>query len=185
MQTVDWANIPAPADDGAMDHLPGRSLPATNLTGTDGQTVDLSQVPGKTVVYIYPMTGRPDTPLPDGWDAIPGARGCTPQSCSFRDHAEELANLGINYLYGLSTQSTDYQKEAAERLQLPFPLLSDANLEFATQLNLPTMDVEGMTLLKRAALVIDQAVIVKVFYPVFPPDENADIVIDWLKRHAG
>lgn len=182
LQTVDWTTIPAPQDDGATDHLSGATLPGVSLMSTDGQQVDLSHLPGRTLVYIYPMTGRPDTDLPDGWDSIPGARGCTPQSCSFRDHAEELAALGVNNLYGLSTQQTDYQQEAAERLHLPFPLLSDNRLALAEKLGLPCMEVEGMTLLKRVTLIIDDGVIVKVFYPVFPPDADADRVMDWLKN---
>lgn len=182
LQTVDWTTIPAPQDDGATDHLPGTALPSTSLISTDGQHVDLSNLPGRTLVYIYPMTGRPDTDLPDGWDSIPGARGCTPQSCSFRDHAEELAALGVSNMYGLSTQQSDYQQEAVERLHLPFPLLSDNRLALAEKLGLPCMEVEGMTLLKRVTLIIDDGVIAKVFYPVFPPDADADRVMEWLKN---
>jgi peroxiredoxin len=135
------------------------------------------------LVYVYPRTGVPGQPLPDGWDAIPGARGCTPQSCSFRDHFEELKRLGVARVYGLSTQDSGYQREAAMRLHLPFPILSDAGFAFARELKLPTFTVAGMTLLKRMALVIDDGVISKAFYPVFPPDKNAQEVIAWLKSN--
>jgi len=132
------------------------------------------------VVYIYPRTGVPGQASPQGWDQIPGARGCTPQSCAFRDHFAELKRLGVAHLYGLSTQDSDYQSEAVERLHLPFPLLSDQNLELTRALDLPTFTVAGMTLLKRMAWVIDDGAITKVFYPVFPPDKNAEEVIAWL-----
>jgi peroxiredoxin len=179
---VDWTKIPAPQDDGGADHLSGMSLPSLGLVATNGELVDLARLPGRSVVYAYPMTGRPDTPLPDGWDLIPGARGCTPQSCSFRDHASELAGFGVDNLFGLSTQATDYQREAAVRLHLPFPLLSDADLSLTTALELPILQVEQMTLIKRLTMIIDDGVISKVFYPVFPPDQNVEIVIDWLKQ---
>jgi peroxiredoxin len=138
-------------------------------------------LPGRTVVYVYPRTGRPGVALPDGWDAIPGARGCTPQSCSFRDHFAELTQLGVARVFGLSAQDTAYQREAAERLHLPFPVLSDEGLKLTRALNLPTFSVAGMTLIKRMALVIEDGTIVKVFYPVFPPDKNAEEVAAWLK----
>jgi peroxiredoxin len=156
-------------------------LPSVTLAATDGSQVDLSKLAGRVVVYIYPRTGVPGQPLPDGWDAIPGARGCTPQSCAFRDHFAELAQLGVRQLFGLSTQDSAYQREAAERLHLPFPLLSDSGLGLARAIDLPTFTVAGMTLLKRMALVIDDGVIGKVFYPVFPPDKNAEEVIAWLR----
>lgn len=174
-------NIPIPVDDGATRHLPGMRLPDIALASTDGTMVSLAWLPGRTVVYIYPRTGRPGQALPTGWDAIPGARGCTPQSCAFRDHFAELIALGVTHLYGLSTQDTAYQREAADRLHLPFPLLSDAELKFAKALNLPTFEVDGMTLIKRMALVIDHGTITHVFYPVFPPDKNAEEVIAWLQ----
>jgi peroxiredoxin len=179
--TVLPTDIPVPIDDGAAGHLPGTRLPALTLTATDGSQVDLSKFKGRTVVYIYPRTGVPGQPLPEGWDAIPGARGCTPQSCSFRDHFAELKQLRVDHLYGLSTQDTDYQREAAERLKLPFPVLSDADLKLTGAIDLPTFSVAGMTLLKRMALVIDEGVIGKVFYPVFPPDRNAEEVVAWLR----
>jgi peroxiredoxin len=175
------AELPVPQDDGATLHVAGRKLPSVPLMATDGSTVDLSTLAGRTVVYIYPRTGVPGQPLPDGWDAIPGARGCTPQSCSFRDHFGELKLLGVTGLYGLSTQDTAYQNEAVERLKLPFPILSDHTLALARALKLPTFTVADMVLLKRMALVIDDGVITKVFYPVFPPDQSAAEVIAWLQ----
>ena len=175
------ADIPVPQDDGGARHLTGLKLPAVALPATDGVEVDLSTLRGRTVVYVYPRTGRPGEAPPDGWDAIPGARGCTPQSCSFRDHFGALKRLGVTHLYGLSTQDTEYQREAADRLHLPFPVLSDAALKLARAIKLPTFSVAGMTLLKRMALVIDDGVISKVFYPVFPPDKNAEEVVAWLE----
>jgi peroxiredoxin len=173
-------DLPVPEDDGAADHLPGMRLPPVSLAATSGEVVDLSTLAGRTVVYCYPMTGRPDRSLPTGWDEIPGARGCTPQSCSFRDHHAELRALGAS-VFGLSTQDTDYQSEAATRLHLPFALLSDADLAFARALGLPTFEVDGMVLLKRLTLVIDEGWIEKVFYPVFPPDRSAEEVVEWLE----
>jgi peroxiredoxin len=175
------AGLPVPRDDGGARHLTGLKLPALALAATDGSRIDLSALRGRTVVYIYPRTGRPGTEPSNGWDAIPGARGCTPQSCSFRDHFAELRRLGVAHLFGLSTQDTDYQNEATQRLHLPFPLLSDASLALAHAIKLPTFTVAGVTLLKRMVLVIDDGVIVKVFYPVFPPDASADEVIAWLR----
>ncbi len=175
------AGIPVPQDDGAARHLTGLRLPSVPLAATNGSQVDLSKLAGRTLVYIYPRTGVPGQQPPDGWDQIPGARGCTPQSCSFRDHFAELKRLGVAHLYGLSTQDTAYQREAADRLHLPFPVLSDADLELARAIKLPTFTIAGMTLLKRMALVIDDGVISKVFYPVFPPDKNAEEVIAWLR----
>ncbi|HET9717632.1 MAG TPA: peroxiredoxin [Pseudolabrys sp.] len=175
------SDIPAPQDDGAAAHLTGLRMPDLQLAATDGSAVNLSRLQGRTVVYIYPRTGVPGIDPPEGWDLIPGARGCTPQSCSFRDHFGELKRLGVRQLYGLSTQDSAYQKEAAERLRLPFPILSDAKLALARALGLPTFSVAGMTLLKRMALIVDDAIISKVFYPVFPPDKNAEQVIAWLQ----
>jgi peroxiredoxin len=180
--TILPADLPVPQDDGRARHLTGRKLPALALSATNGSNVDLSRLAGRTVLYIYPRTGRPGQPLPDGWDGIPGARGCTPQSCGFRDHFAELKQLGVSHVFGLSTQDTDYQREAVERLHLPFPLLSDLDLTFGRALNLPTFKVAGMVLLKRMVLVIDDGTIVKVFYPVFPPDKNAAEVVAWLRE---
>ena len=172
-------DLPVPIDDGACDHLPGLRLPSVPLLSTAGRLVDLSSLPGRTVVYCYPRTGRPDQEPPQGWNEIPGARGCTPQSCAFRDHHRELQALGAR-LFGLSTQETDYQREAAERLDLPFELLSDAELAFARALRLPTFEVESVTLIKRLTLIIRDGYIEKVFYPVFPPDAHPEEVIGWL-----
>jgi len=175
------ANIPAPQDDGAARHLTGASAPDLALPATDGPAVNLSKLKARTLVYVYPRTGVPGVANPDGWDQIPGARGCTPQSCSFRDHFAELKRLGVSRLYGLSTQDTAYQREAVERLHLPFPVLSDESLELARAIRLPTFTAAGMTLLKRMALIVDDGIITKVFYPVFPPDKNAEEVIAWLR----
>jgi peroxiredoxin len=175
--------IPVPQDDGAARHLTGMKLPDLALPATRGGAINLALLAGRSVLYIYPRTGVPGVDLPPGWDDIPGARGCTPQSCGFRDHFAELKTLGVSHLFGLSTQDTDYQREAAERLHLPFAILSDAKLAFARALNMPTFSVAGMTLLKRMALVIDDGVIDKVFYPVFPPDQNAADVVAWLRGH--
>jgi peroxiredoxin len=174
-------DIPVPRDDGKAQHLSGAKLPDIALPATSGGAVNLSKLKGRIVVYIYPRTGVPGVDPPDGWDQIPGARGCTPQSCSFRDHFAELKTLGVSALFGLSTQDTGYQREAAERLHLPFPVLSDADLNFAKALHLPTFAAAGMTLLARMALVVEDGAIVKVFYPVFPPDKSAAEVIAWLR----
>ena len=176
------AELPAPQDDGAARHLAGMRLPSLALAATDGSNVDLSKLSGRTVVYVYPRTGVPGQPLPEGWNEIPGARGCTPQSCGFRDHFGELKRLGVAHVFGLSTQDTAYQREAVERLHLPFPVLSDEPLALARALDLPTFTTSAMTLLKRMALIIDDGVISKVFYPVFPPDKNAEEVIAWLRN---
>jgi peroxiredoxin len=170
-----------PQDDGAAAHLAGKTLPDLTLPATGGPAVNLANLAGRSIVYIYPRTGVPGVDAPPGWDDIPGARGCTPQSCGFRDHFTELKALGVAHVFGLSTQDTDYQREAAERLHLPFPILSDAALTLTRALNLPTFSVAGMTLLKRMALVIDDGTIVKAFYPVFPPEKNAAEVIAWLR----
>ena len=175
--------LPEPKDDGACDHLPGMRLPSVPLTSTAGDEVDLSALNGTTVVYCYPLTGRPGRDLPPGWDDIPGARGCTPQSCAFRDHHAELEELGAR-VFGLSTQDTAYQRETAERLHLPFPLLSDEKLKFARALELPTFEAEGMTLITRLTMIVEDGQIRKVFYPVFPPGRNAEDVLGWLSEHS-
>jgi peroxiredoxin len=175
-------DLPVPRDDGACDHLQGMKLPAVTLQATSGRWIDLSSLKGTTVVYVYPRTGRPDQEMLPGWNAIPGARGCTPQSCAFRDHYQELKDAGASQVFGLSTQDTTYQREAAERLHLPFELLSDEKLAFARALRLPTFEVAGMRLIKRLALIARDGVIAKVFYPVFPPDRNAGDVLDWLLK---
>lgn len=175
------ANLPMPVDDGACAHLQGLRLPSVMLTSTNGRSVDLARLAGLAVVYVYPRTGRPDQELPTGWNAIPGARGCTPQSCAFRDHYQELCDLDVGNLFGLSTQDTAYQREAVARLHLPFELLSDKKLEFAKALKLPTFSVDSMTLIRRLTLILRDGVIEKVFYPVFPPDANAPEVVSWLR----
>jgi len=175
------SNIPVPHDDGAADHLAGAKFPDLALSATQGPPINLSKLKGRTVVYIYPRTGVPGIDPPAGWDQIPGARGCTPQSCSFRDHFGELKKLGVAQLFGLSTQDTTYQQEAATRMHLPFAVLSDEKLALTKALKLPTFTAAGMTLLKRMALVTDDGMIVKAFYPVFPPDKNAEVVIAWLQ----
>jgi peroxiredoxin len=176
-------DLPVPIDDGAGNHLLGMKLPSIPLISTTGRVVDLAKFSGRTVVYCYPRTGRPDKDPPQGWNEIPGARGCTPQSCAFRDHYQELRALGAE-VFGLSTQDSNYQREAVERLHLPFPLLSDDKLTFTKALNLPTFEVEALTLIKRLTLVIRNGLVEHVFYPVFPPDKNADEVIGWLRKNA-
>ncbi len=177
------ADLPVPEDDGAARHLSGAPVADVALRATDGTMVSLARLRGRTVVYAYPRTGEPGRPslVPD-WDRIPGARGCTPQSCGFRDHHAELSRLGAR-VFGLSTQDTDYQREAAARLKLPFRLLSDAELALATAMRLPTFAAAGHTLLKRLALVIRDGRVEHVFYPVFPPDRNAEDVLAWLEAH--
>jgi peroxiredoxin len=176
-------DLPVPVDDGMADHLPGLAVAPVLLPATTGEMVNLSATGGRTVVYCYPRTGRPDEESPDGWNLIPGARGCTPQSCAFRDHYRELQGLGAR-VFGLSTQNTDDQREAVERLHLPFPLLSDARHEFASAMRLPTFEVQSMRLIKRLTLVIRDGVVEHVFYPVFPPNRNAQEVVDWLTTHS-
>jgi len=183
LNQVDWSKLPAPqSDDGAL-HLQGMTLPPVSLPSTNGEQVDLSKLRGISVVFAYPMTARPDVALPDGWDMIPGARGCTPQACTFRDIHQQLLDAGADHLFGLSVQTTDYQQETVERLHLPFPLLSDAQGNFRTELNLPVMAVEGMTLLKRLTMISVDGKIEKIFYPVFPPDRNPSDVQKWLESH--
>jgi peroxiredoxin len=175
------ADLPEPVDDGAADHLPGRRLPDAILPATDGALVRLDRAVERTIVYAYPRTGRPGAPaLSPDWDAIPGARGCTPESCAFRDHHGELEALGAD-VYGLSTQDTAYQREAARRLRLPFALLSDAELRLARGLALPTFEVAGQTLHRRLTFVVREGEIEHVWYPVFPPDRHAEEVVAWLR----
>jgi len=174
-------NLPRPIDDGACDHLVGMKLPDIDLLATDGSVVNLSAQKRKTVIYCYPMTGKPGVPLPEGWDDIPGARGCTPQSCAFRDHHAELSALGAD-VFGLSTQNTDYQKEMAERLHLPFLVLSDADFVFCQAMRLPTFEVNGMRLLKRVTMIADKGTIMRVHYPVFPSNSDAAWVISQLSE---
>jgi len=178
------AGLPIPADDGACDHLHGMRWPALALPSTGGGSVDVAAVEADwQVLYFYPRTGQPDRDPPGGlkqWDAIPGSRGCTPQACAYRDLHADLRALGAR-VFGVSTQDTEYQREAAERLHLPFPLLSDASLELTRALRLPTFVVAGQTLVKRLTLVGDRERIERCFYPVFPPDEDAENVLRYLR----
>jgi peroxiredoxin len=173
-------DLPVPQDDGACNHLVGMTLPNVALLATDGSMVNLSQLAGRLVIYCYPMTGQPNVPLPEGWDQIPGARGCTPQSCAFRDHYQELQALHAN-VFGLSVQSTEYQREMATRLHLPFQVLSDEQYQFQKALNLPTFVAAGMTLLKRVTFISQQGRIEAVHYPIFPSDSDPAWVLDYLK----
>jgi peroxiredoxin len=176
-------DLPAPVDDGAASHLEGSFLLDITLNGTDGASVNLAELRGHWVIYVYPMTGRPDIPLPDGWDGIPGARGWTPRSCSFRDHYAELQALHTG-VFGSSAQSTEYQREVRDRLHLPFQVLSDSALQLKRKMHLPTFAVAGMELFKRLTLIMHDGRIEKVFYPVFPLDQNADEVSVWLKKNV-
>jgi peroxiredoxin len=179
------ANLPVPLDDGAAAHLRGRAIPALSLRSTSGGEIDLRAAATDTLVlYLYPRTGRPGEPLPDGWDEIPGARGCTPQSCAFRDHFAQLRSLGASVL-GLSAQPPADQLEFAERVGLPYPILSDPALELASELELPTFEVAGMRLYRRLTMIARDERIEKVFYPVFPPDRNAADVVAWLTGGGG
>lgn len=180
LTNIDWSIVPAPLDDGAARHLVGQDVPSCHLIGNDGSTVDLALLRGRTVIYAFPRTGRPDVPSLEGWDMIPGAKGCTPQTCGFRDHFSDLTQHGVNSVFGLSTQDSDYQQEAALRLNLPFLLLSDNQLMFAKAMRLPTFEVNCTTLLKRLTMIIHNGRVEHVFYPVFPPDKNAIMVTEWL-----
>lgn len=181
---VDWSKIPAPSDDGGAAHLAGMKIPSVSLRATDSTAVDLSKLSGRTVVFGYPRTGKPGKiALVDDWDMIPGARGCTPQTCSFRDLFKDLKEAGASGVFGLSTQSHDYQKAMTDRLHVPFPVLSDEKLELTKAMNLPTMEAAGLTLIKRLALIVDDGRITHVFYPVFPPDQNAADVLAWLQAN--
>jgi peroxiredoxin len=175
------ADLPEPEDDGAARHLPGLAVPPIALAGTTGTTVCLDKLgDGRTVLYLYPMTGRPGEALPDGWDTIPGARGCTPEACAFRDHHADLLAAGADAVYGLSSQSTEEQVEAVTRLHLPFPLLSDPALQLADQRQLPTFEAGGETRYRRLTLIVTAGKIEHVFYPIFPPDAHAAEVLRWL-----
>lgn len=180
---VDWSTLPVPEDDGAARHLVGLPVPPVALPSTAGGAVRLADLPGRTVVFAYPMTGTPGAALPDGWDLIPGARGCTPHACAFRDLHAELSRAGATAVFGLSTQTPAAQQEAASRLHLPFPLLSDADLALQHAMSLPAMVVDGRTMIRRLALILDAGRVTHVFYPVFPPDRNAADVLVWLEAH--
>ncbi|WP_058043505.1 MerR family transcriptional regulator [Streptomyces roseifaciens] len=176
------ADLPVPEDDGAAGHLPGMKAPSMAFAGTAGETIRIDALgAGRTVIYIYPLTGRPGTDLPEGWDSTPGARGCTPESCGFRDHYQDLLAAGAADVFGLSSQDTEYQREVVERLRLPFQMLSDPALDLARTLRLPTFEISGMTLYRRLTLIIRDGVIEHVFHPVFPPNEHAEQVLTWLR----
>jgi peroxiredoxin len=178
-------NLPVPQDDGAADHLPGAAMPALVLHDTGGNEVALDQLgPGRTVVYLYPLSGRPGVDLPNGWDTIPGARGCTPEACGFRDHHADLKAAGAHAVYGLSSQSTDYQADLADRLGLPFSILSDPELALARALDLPTFEASEERLFSRLTLIVTDGRIEHAFYPIFPPDQHAAEVLEWLRGHA-
>jgi peroxiredoxin len=177
------AGLPVPQDDGAAAHLQGLRMPTLALPSTDGRDVRVDAPPSgfeRLVLYFYPKTGRPGVPMPAGWDDIPGARGCTPEACGFRDHAEELAAAGAS-VAGVSSQTTADQLEAAARLGLPFPLLSDSNLALTDAIGLPTFRAGGEVLIKRLTLVVRDGVVEHVFYPVFPPDRHAEEVLRYIR----
>ena len=177
------ADLPVPIDDGAAAHLRGRKLPALLLPSTLGAAIDLAALPpGRTVLFAYPMTGKPGVALPDGWDDIPGARGCTPQTCAFRDLHRDFLAVGASVL-ALSTQTTAYQSEMADRLHVPYPVLSDADFLLTDALRLPTFEVYGVRLLRRLTLIIAAGLIEHVVYPVFPPDRAAADTLDWLRAN--
>jgi peroxiredoxin len=176
-------DLPVPQDDGACDHLFGASIPDLLLASTAGYPANLAELGGRTLVYCYPRTGKPGQAIPAQWDAIPGARGCTPQSCAFRDHFRELIGAGASQLFGLSTQDTEYQSEVVQRLELPYPLLSDSDLNFVRALRLPTFQFDFKTLIKRLTLIVDDGRITKIFYPVFPSDKSAEQTLEWLKQN--
>lgn len=180
---IDWSRLPEPQDDGGADHLVGKHLADVVLRATDGTDLVLSSLAGVMVLYAFPMTAEPGTALPADWDMIPGARGCTPQSCAFRDHFAELRENGVDRVFGVSTQTTPVQVEAVERLNLPFPLLSDHEHWLADAMHLPTMEVEGRRLLRRLSLIARDGVVLKVNYPVFPPDEDAEKVLAWVRAN--
>jgi peroxiredoxin len=174
-------DLPVPLDDGATDHLPGERLPDTSLPSTSDQELNPSTLPGRNVLYVYPMTGRPGIALPDRWDAIPGARGCTPEACGFRDHLGGLREAGVDRVLGISSQSTDEQREARVRLHLPYELLSDADFAWAEALALPTFTTQGRRFHARLTLIVRDGMIEHVFYPVFPPDAHAVEVLAWVR----
>lgn len=174
-------DLPVPEDDGGADHLQVMEMPDVSLPATDGTTVHLQHLPPRTVIYVYPLTGRPDEDVvPEGWEEVPGARGCTPEACGFRDHYDELLDDGVDEVFGLSTQSSEYQREARDRLHLPFEMLSDAGREVTNELDLPTFTIGGDEYLKRLTMVVSDGRVEHVFYPVFPPDEHASEVLAWV-----
>jgi peroxiredoxin len=178
--------LPVPTDDGAAAHLTGTPLPPIVLTSTTGERVSLDRLgPGRTVLYVYPRTGRPGEDPPQGWDAIPGARGCTTEACDFRDHHAELLEAGAARVFGMSSQDSAHQAELVERLRLPFPVLSDSGLVLAEALRLPTFETAGMRLYRRLTMVVKDGLVEHVFYPIFPPNEHAQEVLGWLDKREG
>lgn len=176
-------NLPVPEDDGAAAHLTGLAVPALTLATSDGSTVELAALgSGRTIIYLYPMTGDPSGELPDGWDAIPGARGCSTEACDFRDHHADLHTAGVSHVFGLSSQPPEYQAEVVERLHLPFAMISDVDFALADSLTLPTFSAPGHErLYSRLTLVINNGLIEHVFYPIFPPNTHAQQVLEWLR----
>ena len=183
--TVLPANLPEPVDDGSVDDLPGRGMPGVVLRTTSGDPIDLSDLgSGRTIIYLYPLTGKPGVDLPEGWDAIPGARGCSTEACDFRDQMQDLTDAGAERVYGLSSQDTDYQAEVAERLSLPFSMISDPGLSLADALDLPTFAAPGHDrLYARLTLILRNGTIEHVFYPIFPPNTHAQQVLEWLRAN--
>jgi peroxiredoxin len=178
-------DLPVPQDDGACDHLKGMKFPAVSLSSTAGNEVDPSTLSGLTIIFFYPRSGAPGEVITDEWNSIPGARGCTPQACSFRDASDEFSQYSVKQIFGISTQDTPYQQELKERTHLPYQLLSDENLKLIKALKLPTMEWKGKTLIKRLAMAVEDGTIVHVWYPVFPSDKNAEEVLKWLKSRTG
>lgn len=177
-------DLPVPEDDGAAAHLPGMPIPHLELQSTRGEWLALNKFgAGRTVLYVYPLTGRPGVDLPEGWDSISGARGCTPEACGFRDHHRDLLAAGAERVFGLSTQDSDYQREFVDRLDLPFDVLSDPALSLAAALDLPTFEAGGLALYRRLTLIVREGAVEHVFYPVFPPNEHAGEVLDWLRHN--
>lgn len=179
------SDLVAPENDGSIDHLPGQAMPSIHLPSTDGETVHLAELGrGRTLIYVFPMTGAPEADMPEGWDAIPGARGCSPHNCDMRNHYAELMQNGVNRVFGLSSQPAEYQEALAQALRLPYPLLTDEAMELGSSLQLPTISAGGLTVYQRLALLINDGVIEHVFFPVFPPDQHAQVVLEWLAANA-
>ncbi|HBQ37326.1 MAG TPA: peroxiredoxin [Rhodobacteraceae bacterium] len=179
---INWDNIPKPPEDRRAEHITGTALPPVCLTSTDGVEINLADLRGTSVIYAYPLMSRPDVAPPEGWENIPGAKGCTPQSCAYRDHYQDLKTAGADNIFGLSVQDTDYQREAVARLHLPFPLLSDSDYMLTRVISLPTTQVEGRYLLNRLTMLLEDNEIVKIHYPVYPPDQDAENVLNWLQN---
>lgn len=177
--------LPVPEDDGAAGHLPGVRMPDLTLSTSDGNTVSLAELgAGRTVIYLYPLTGRPGVDLPDGWDTIPGARGCSTEACDFSNHFDQLRQAGAERVYGMSSQDPDYQDEVVQRLRLPFTMISDPALALADALRLPTFSAPGHDrLYSRLTLIVRDSMVEHVFYPIFPPNTHAQQVLDWIESH--